>query len=101
MSHQQGDEATPTEDPREQGMGDQMPEENPEGQGAGGGERQGPESGAGGTQAPDTSRDEGPEDDPGRATATPNAAGGRARSLRHAPRWARRRPPCGRGPRAS
>jgi hypothetical protein len=75
MSHQQGDEATPTEDPREQGMGDQMPEENPEGQGAAGGERQGPESGTGGTQAPDTSRDEGPEDDPGRATGNPNAAG--------------------------
>jgi hypothetical protein len=75
MSHQQGDEATPTEDPREQGMGDQMPEENPEGQGAGGGERQGPESGAGGAHAPDTSRDEGPEDDPGRATGNPNAAG--------------------------
>jgi len=75
MSHQQGDEATPTEDPRQQGMGDQLPEENPEGQGAGGGERQGPESGAGGTQAPDTSRDEGPEDDPGRATGNPKAAG--------------------------
>jgi hypothetical protein len=75
MSDQQDDDATPTEDPRQTGMGDQLPEENPQGQGADGGERQGPESGAGGADAPDTSRDAGPEDDPGRATGNPNAAG--------------------------
>jgi hypothetical protein len=75
MSDQQDDPATPTEDPRQTGMGDQMPEENPEGQGADGGERQGPERGAGGAQAPDTSRDGGPEGDPGKATGNPNAAG--------------------------
>src|SRR3954467_10810712 len=75
MSDQQDDDATPTEDPRQTGMADQMPEENPEGQGAGTGERQGPESGAGGADAPDPSRDSGPEDDPGRATGNPNAAG--------------------------
>ena len=75
MSDQRDDDAVPEEDPRQTGASDQMPEENPEGQGAGGGERQGPASGAGGTQAPDTSRDEGPEDDPGRATGNPNAAG--------------------------
>ena len=75
MSDQQDDDATPTEDPRQTGMADQLPEENPEGQGAGSGESQGPESGAGGAQAPDTSKGSGPEDDPGRATGNPNAAG--------------------------
>jgi hypothetical protein len=76
MSDQQDDDATPTEDPRQTGMADQMPEENPEGQGAGSGERQNSQkSDAGGTDAPGTSRDEGPEDDPGRATGNPNAAG--------------------------
>jgi hypothetical protein len=75
MSDQRDDDATPREDPRETGMADQMPEENPEGQGAGGGERRGPESGARGTQAPDTSRDDGAEEDPGRATGNPRAAG--------------------------
>jgi hypothetical protein len=75
MSEQRDDEAVPDEDPRQTGMADQMPEENPEGQGPAGGERQGPESGAGGAEAPDTSRDAGPEDDPGRSTGNPKAAG--------------------------
>ena len=75
MSDQQDDAATPSEDPRQTGMADQMPEENPEGQGAGSGEHQGPESGAGGAHAPDTTRESGPEDDPGRATGNPSAAG--------------------------
>src|SRR3954465_14203596 len=75
MSDQRDDDATPCEDPRQTGMADQMPEENPEGQGAGSAERQGPESGAGGTDAPDTSRAAGPEDAPGGATATPTAGG--------------------------
>ena len=75
MSDQQDDDATPTEDPRQTGMADQMPEENPEGQGAGGGERQGPESGTGGAQAPDTSRDSAAEGDPGTSTGNPDAAG--------------------------
>jgi hypothetical protein len=66
-------EPFPREDPRETGMGDQMPEENPEGQGAQGGEHQGPESGAGGADAPDTSKPG--ERDPQRATGNPNAAG--------------------------
>jgi hypothetical protein len=68
-------EPFPTEDPRQTGVGDQMPEENPEGQGAGGGERQGPASGSRESGAPDTSKDSGPESDPGRATGNPNAAG--------------------------
>ncbi|MEA2383679.1 MAG: hypothetical protein QOH72_3650 [Solirubrobacteraceae bacterium] len=75
MSDQQDDEATPTEDARQTGMGDQMPEENPEGQGARGGERRGPESGTGDTDAPDTSKESGPEHDPGKATGNPRAAG--------------------------
>jgi hypothetical protein len=63
----------PTEDPRETGMGDQMPEENPKGQGAEGGERQGPESGAGDSDAPGTSKPG--ERDPRKATGNPDAAG--------------------------
>jgi hypothetical protein len=66
-------EPFPTEDPRDKGMGDQLPEQNPEGQGAGGGERQGPESGARQREAPDNDaeRDSGPET----ATGNPDAAG--------------------------
>jgi hypothetical protein len=75
MSEEREREPFPREDPRETGMGDQMPEENPEGQGAEGGEAQGPESGAGGAQAPDTSRDSAAEGDPGTATGNPDAAG--------------------------
>jgi hypothetical protein len=75
MSDQQDDDATPSEDPRQTGMADQLPEENPEGQGAGSGERRNTKSGDAATDAPDTSRDAGPEDDPGRATGNPNAAG--------------------------
>ena len=64
------DDAVPDEDPRQTGVADQMPEENPEGQGAGDRERQqrGPDD-------PDTSSGRGPEDDPGKATGNPNAAG--------------------------
>jgi hypothetical protein len=65
----------PREDPRQTGMGDQMPEENPDSTTPREGEGQGPESGAGGADAPDTSREGGPEDDPGRATGNPGAAG--------------------------
>jgi hypothetical protein len=66
----------PREDARETGMGDQMPEENPDATTPReGSEGQGPESGAGGTDAPDTSRERGPESDPGRATVNPDAAG--------------------------
>ncbi|MEY2534183.1 MAG: hypothetical protein QOF29_2093 [bacterium] len=61
------------EDPRETGVGDQMPEENPEDQDAQGGERQGPQSDAGGTRAPSTSKPG--ERDPRKATGNPNAAG--------------------------
>jgi hypothetical protein len=66
-------EPFPTEDPREKGMADQYPEENPEGQGAGEGQEQGPESGTGETPAADTSS--GSEGDPGQATGNPGAAG--------------------------
>jgi hypothetical protein len=65
----------PREDARETGMGDQMPEENPDSAAPREGDEQGPESGAGGTDAPDTSRDRGPESDPGKATGNPGAAG--------------------------
>ena len=64
-ANEREDDAVPDEDPRQTGVADQMPEENPEGQGAG----------DGGADAPDTSRYAGPEDDPGRATGNPNAAG--------------------------
>jgi hypothetical protein len=50
-----------------------MPEENPEDQDAQGGERQGPQSDAGGTRAPSTSKPG--ERDPRKATGNPNAAG--------------------------
>jgi hypothetical protein len=66
-------EPFPTDDPRQTGTGDQLPEENPEGQGAGGGERQGPESEAEDADAPGTSSDE--DSDPDKATGNPNAAG--------------------------
>ena len=66
-------EPFPTEDPRQTGMGDQVPEENPEGQGAEGGEKQGPESGTGGTDAPDPAPDR--DSGPGKATGNPDAAG--------------------------
>jgi hypothetical protein len=68
------DEPDFSEDPRKKGVSDQQPEENPEGQVPGsGGEDAGPESGAGGADAPDTSHPQ--EGDPGRATGNPNAAG--------------------------
>jgi hypothetical protein len=74
MSDQQApDEATPTEDPRETGVADQLPEENPEGQGAGGGERQKRDTDD--PDAPDTSPEGGPEGDPGRSTGNPRSAG--------------------------
>ena len=66
-------EPYPTEDPRQTGMGDQLPEENPEGQGADGGETQGPESGAGGADAPDPAPDR--DSAPDKATGNPDAAG--------------------------
>jgi hypothetical protein len=66
-------EPFPREDARETGVGDQMPEENPEGQGAQGGERHGPESDAGETTAPATSKPG--ERDPQKATGNPHAAG--------------------------
>ena len=75
MAEERENEPVPREDPRETGMGDQLPEENPDQAAPRGGEDQGPESGAGGTDAPDTSRGAGPEDDPGRATGNPDAAG--------------------------
>ena len=64
------DDAVPDEDPRQTGVADQMPEESPEGQGAGGAERQRRDP-----DAPDTSRGDGPEGDPGKATGNPRAAG--------------------------
>jgi hypothetical protein len=68
------DEPDFSEDPRKKGVGDQQPEENPEGQVPGaGGDEQGPQSGAGGADAPDTSHPQ--EGDPGRATGNPDAAG--------------------------
>jgi hypothetical protein len=66
MDEEREREPFPTEDPRQKGVGDQLPEENPEGQGAGGGrERQGDD-------APATSSDE--DSNPDRATGNPNAA---------------------------
>jgi hypothetical protein len=67
------DEAVPDEDPRQTGVADQMPEENPEGQGAGGAERRKRDTDD--PEAPDTTRDGGPESDPGRATGNPRSAG--------------------------
>jgi hypothetical protein len=73
QANEREDDAVPDEDPRQTGVADQMPEENPEGQGAGGGERQ--RSGTDNPDAPGTSPDDGPESDPGRATGNPDAAG--------------------------
>jgi len=67
------DDAVPDEDPRQTGVADQMPEENPEGQGAGDGERQRRDTHE--PDAPDTSPGDGPEGDPGKATGNPRAAG--------------------------
>jgi hypothetical protein len=67
------DDAVPDEEPRQTGVADQRPEENPEGQGAGGDKR--PRSDEDGPDAPETSREGGPEDDPRRATGNPRAAG--------------------------
>ena len=67
------DDAVPDEDPRQTGVADQMPEESAEGQGAGGGERQRRDTDE--PDAPDTSRGDGPEGDPGKATGNPRAAG--------------------------
>ena len=73
MSDQREDDAVPEEDPRQTGVADQMPEENPEGQGAGAGRQE--TSDADDTDAPDTSSGAGPESDPGKATGNPDAAG--------------------------
>ena len=73
------DEPDFSEDPRKKGVGDQQPEERPEGQVPGsGGEEQGPSApttspAPGGTDAPDTSHPQ--EGDPGQATGNPDAAG--------------------------
>jgi hypothetical protein len=75
MAEEREDEPFPREDPRETGVADQMPEENPDATTPREGSGQGPESGAGGTDAPDTSRGSGPEGDPGRSTGNPDAAG--------------------------
>jgi hypothetical protein len=72
-ANEREDDAVPDEDPRQIGASDQMPEENPEGQGAGGDERQ--KRTTDNPDAPDTSSDDGPESDPGRATGNPRAAG--------------------------
>src|SRR4051794_20099137 len=77
MSEEREDDAVPSEDPRETGMADQMPEENPEGQGAGTGEHQGPESGAGGAPAPDTSGDPGGQGRGARRASGPGGGGRR------------------------
>jgi hypothetical protein len=75
MADDQENEPFPREDPRQTGMGDQLPEENPDSTTPREGDAQGPESGAGGSTAPDTAKDSGPESDPGRATGNPRAAG--------------------------
>ena len=63
-----------SDDPRKKGVGDQQPEENPEGQIPDeGGPQKGPERDAGGAAAPDTSSPR--EGDPGQATGNPDAAG--------------------------
>jgi hypothetical protein len=72
-ANEREDDAVPNEDPRQTGVADQMPEESPEGQGAGGGGRQRRDTDN--PDAPDTSRESGPEDDPGKATGNPRAAG--------------------------
>jgi hypothetical protein len=72
-ANEREDDAVPDEDPRQTGVGDQMPEENPEGQGAGGAERQKRDTDD--PDAPGTSRKGGPEGDPGRATGNPRSAG--------------------------
>ena len=70
-ANEREDDAVPTEDPRQTGVSDQLPEESPEGQGAGDGGRANDAP-----EAPDTSPDgDGPEDDPGKATGNPGAAG--------------------------
>jgi hypothetical protein len=75
MAAEREDEPFPREDPRETGMGDQMPEENPDATTPREGGGRGPESGTGGADSPDTSKDAGPEGDPGRSTGNPGAAG--------------------------
>ena len=71
------DEPDFSEDPRKKGVGDQQPEESPEGQvpGSGGDDagRTGREAGPPGGDAPDTSHPQ--EGDPGQATGNPDAAG--------------------------
>ena len=70
------DDAVPDEDPRQTGVADQLPEENPEGQDAGGGApRRQDADDTDDPDAPGTSRDGGPEGDPGKATGNPRAAG--------------------------
>jgi hypothetical protein len=66
-------EPFPAEDPRQTGMGDQLPEENPEGQGAEGGQRQGPETDPRAPGGHDPQRPV--ETDPRKATGNPDAAG--------------------------
>ena len=71
QANKREDDAVPDEDPRQTGVADQMPGENPEGQGAGDAERRRRDTDN--PDAPDTSED--PESDPGQATGNPRAAG--------------------------
>ena len=66
-------EPFPTEDPRDEGVADQLPETNPAEQAPREGSDQGPASGTGGTSAPDTSSPS--EGGPQQATGNPDAAG--------------------------
>ena len=73
MAEEREDEQFPSEDPRETGVADQMPEENPDATTPREGE--GEPAGSDSPDAPDTSKDSGPEGDPGRSTGNPDAAG--------------------------
>ena len=72
MDERKRDEPDLSEDPRKKGVGDQMPEENPEGE-MPGGDGEDPDGGTGGEDAPRTSHPQ--EGDPGQATGNPDAAG--------------------------
>jgi hypothetical protein len=73
MADQEEDPAVPTDDPRQMGMAEGYPEENPEATTGGGDEGQGPERHADNPDAPSVSSDD--EGDAGQATGNPNAAG--------------------------
>jgi hypothetical protein len=64
------------EDPRRKGVGEQMPEEQPE-EVSGDGTRRGPAADTGGSDAADVGVDE--EGGPEQATGNPRSAGGRQR----------------------